>query len=635
MIKLLNKMKSWEKTALAMMHDIFMAAVSFYLSIAIRLDAIFLTDPILESQFLLSLVIITLTQFITFYFFGLYKGIWRYSSTDDLLRVIKGVTFGIITSYGVRFFLFRLDEIPRSSVIIDWFLLIITLGGGRLAYRLLRDKTYQSRNPTSAKRVLIVGAGSAGEQLYREIRKNAGLPYNILGFIDDDNFKQNKILHGVKILGNTEQLPEIIENYQINKIFIAMPSARGDKVEKVVNSCSGLKIDIKILPKMSDIINGHFEVSQLRNVNIEDILGRKEIFLNQNSIKSIIQDKTVFISGAGGSIGSELVIQILKFNPKYVYLFDISEINLFNLERRVQALQPENQYNYIIGDIRNKPLLDQIFSEVSPDIVLHTAAYKHVPLMEKNPIQAINTNIFGTLNIAELSIKYKVSKYVQVSTDKAVNPTNIMGVSKRIAEILCQDLQNRTKTTSFTTVRFGNVLGSSGSVIPVFKEQILKGGPVTVTHPDIERFFMSIPEASQLILQAATLGNGGEIFVLDMGKPIKIVDLAKQLINLSKAEEGREIEIQFTGLRPGEKLFEELLADKECTLPTTHPLVRTAQSVVPSQNIINKIIQLKSLTNLSPDQIKNLLLEIVPEYDPKQTQNQEFTSVSLKEDQLH
>lgn len=635
MLAYINRMQSWQKTLVAMAHDFIMSIICFYLSIAIRLGSATLQSTIEHSPFFKSMITVGITQFATFYVFGLYRGMWRYSSTHDLTRVIKGVLAAVVVSYITLFLFFRLSGIPRSAIAIDVFLLILTLGGGRFAYRILRDHDYQTHRKSNAKRILIIGAGHAGDALFREIRNNIFLNFDVLGFVDDDKTKKNKLLHGVKVLGGAELLPDLIPRLEVDEIFIAMPTATGKQINRIIQICSKSEVQIKTLPKMSDVINGHIEVSQLRNVKIEDILGRKEIHLDQDSINSIICDRRVLISGAGGSIGSELVIQILKFRPKELILVDISEINLFNLERRIKETEHKCAFKCIIADVRDRSGMDRVFSKHRPEIVLHAAAYKHVPLMEKNPTQAIRTNIYGTMIMGEMATKHKAANFVLVSTDKAVNPTNIMGTSKRVAEIVIQNYQRLFPDTHFTTVRFGNVLGSSGSVIPVFKEQIKRGGPITVTHPDIQRYFMSIPEAAQLILQAATLGNGGELFVLDMGEPIKILDLAKQLIKLANLEEGKDIEIQITGLRPGEKLFEELLADKETTLPTSHPLVRTAKSIVPEAETIQKVRELLAIENVSPEEIKKRLLDIVPEYDPQQNQNQIFVSKGPNPSQVH
>lgn len=635
MSRLINRMMPLYKTLTAMFYDLLMTSLCFYLALSIRYESItpwsFKNIPILKLTLITSAI-----QFPIFVIFGLYRGIWRFSSIPDLVRLIKGITAGVVASNLFLFFMYRLSHVPRVSIFIDWVLLIMALGGGRFSYRLFKDRTMEKTlSHENDLRVLIYGAGGTGEQLYREIRKNPHVHYNVVGFMDDDPYKSKRTLHGIPVHGGLNIIEEVVEDMEIDLIIIAMPSASSKNIKKVVEKCQELNVKIKILPKMSDVIQGDVEIAHLRNVKIEDILGRKEIQLDRESIKSIIHDKRVLISGAGGSIGSELVVQIVKYKPRELYLIDISEINLFRLERKINEMLPDNNLKFIIGDVRDKVNLEKVFQEAKPEIVLHAAAYKHVPLMEQNPMQAIRTNVFGTYNMADMAIKYDVKNFVQVSTDKAVNPTNVMGTTKRIAEIICQNFQRKSDKIHFTTVRFGNVLGSSGSVIPIFKEQILKGGPVTVTHPEIQRYFMSIPEASQLILQAATLGNGGEIFVLDMGEPVKILDLAKQLIKLANLEVGKNINIEISGLRPGEKLFEELLADKESTLPTSHPLVRTAKSTSPSKEVIQRIEDLMGMDSCDAKEIKSKLLEIVPEYDPEQNQNQVFSSKVPVSNQIH
>jgi len=635
MIKALNRLTAWQKTSFAMLYDASMIVICFYLSIALRHEQIYPKNIIESTPFIYSLLISLVLQFTVFVKFNFYKGIWRYSSTHDLIRILKGISFSTLLNFLVLFLMFRLEGIPRSSIFINWTLLIITLGGGRFTYRVLRDKLAQQNSNTHCSNVLIIGAGSAGEQLCREIYRNPDLNLKVIGFLDDDKTKQKKLLHGIPVLGKLESIKILVHHHKIDQIFIAIPSATSQEIKTIFDTCHGTGISVKTLPKMSDIIKGNVEISQLRNINLEDLVGRKEIFLNQESISSMTNGKKILISGAGGSIGSELVKQVIKFNPLQLTLIDISEENLFKLQMTINEILPKNTFKYVIADVKELDILDEIFTESKPEIVLHAAAYKHVPLMEENPLQAVKTNILGTLNIGQTAVKHAVERFVLVSTDKAVNPTNIMGASKRIAEIICQDLQLNSLATKFLTVRFGNVLGSSGSVIPTFKQQILKGGPITVTHPEIQRYFMSIPEAAQLILQAGAIGTGGEIFVLDMGEPIKIIDIAKQLIKLAHLKLDSEIEIKFIGLRPGEKLFEELLADKEKTLPTSHPLVRVAQSTTPTKKIIEKIHRLLVMKTMSKNQLISYLIEIIPEYDPEQNQNKVFSDRMRVLDHVH
>ncbi|MDC0253295.1 polysaccharide biosynthesis protein [Bacteriovoracales bacterium] len=614
MVKYLKELESWKKTTIAAFYDFLTAGLCCYLSLAIRFDSFNIQEIPHKQTLFLYLFIVPIIQLVCFYFLGLYRGIWRFSSTPDLLRVIKGATVGTLVGLLTHFLYNRTAYIPRSSFFIDWTLLVLCLGGGRLGYRIWADNISWRNLDENLEKVLIIGAGTAGAQLLREIRNNPGLGIKVLGLIDDDRNLKGKILYNVPILGTTNELSAILEKTNPNKVFIAIPSATGEQVTKIVEKVKG-KIAFKILPKIADIINSKVQLSQLRNLNIEDLLGRDSIKLKTSNIFSMLKGKSIFISGAGGSIGSELCLQVVNFKPKKLILFEQSEFNLYKVESIIAEKFKNIELISIIGDVRNKDKVESIIKEHRPQVVIHAAAYKHVPIMERNPYEAIQTNVKGTKILAELSSQYNVEKFVLISTDKAVNPTNIMGSSKRIGELICQKEQRKSKKTKFTIVRFGNVLGSSGSVIPLFKSQIENGGPITVTHKKIKRYFMSIPEASQLVLEASTLGEGGEIFVLEMGKPIKIYDLAKQMITLSGLIPEVDIPIKITNLRPGEKLFEELLTDDESTLPTQHPKVRVAKGDA-NLNLLKEglsdLIQLESSDNIT--QYKEVIKKILPEY---------------------
>ncbi|NBY19580.1 polysaccharide biosynthesis protein, partial [bacterium] len=533
-------------------------------------------------------------------------------------RVVRGASLAVMASYLALFLFTRLEHIPRSSLVIDWLLLVIFLGGGRFSYRLLRE-VFVTRIPSEESvNVLIVGAGSSGEQFLRSVKSNPLLKMKVVAFVDDNKSYLNKWVHRVPVAGTIDQIPWVCEKYKVNKIVIAIPNASSETLGRIIARCKGLSVVIKRLPKMSDYLSGKSDPTQLQNVGLEDLIGRKAAVLEVNQISLMLKDKIVLVTGAGGSIGSELCAQIAKFKPKKIIAVEISEFNLYQLEQNLLKLLPKAQFEGLIVDIKDKPQMEKVFSHYRPQVAIHAAAYKHVPIMEKNPEQAISNNIHGTRVVAELATKYRLDRFVMVSTDKAVNPTNIMGATKRIAEMICQHYQSQTNVTKFAIVRFGNVIGSSGSVIPLFLKQIKEGGPVTVTHPEVNRFFMSISEAAQLILQASVIGNGGEIFVLDMGSPVKIVDLARQLIILNGLQEGKDIEIVFTGLRPGEKLYEEVLFESEVTLETSHPMIRVAKA----REVGEKFNQhLDSVLGKSqsyyPSEIQDRVQTLVPEYQPQ------------------
>lgn len=612
--KLISTLKPWQKTYLVFLADFIIATIAIYTSFYIRIGS-FDFIAFSKSSFHISIFLMIIVQSISFFKMGLYKGIWRYSSTPDLLRLIKGVSLAVILSFISSFFYNRLDDIYRTVFFIDWLLLIVLLGGIRFAYRIWRDQFARSIAQNYRDKVIIVGAGDGGEKLFREMKNSANFDVNVVAFIDDDLGKRNKSLHGTPIMGGVSDISQVVEQTQANSIFIAIPSATDKQFRRIIKECENTKLEIKTLPNMKDILNKSEDSVKLRDVRPEDLLGREEVQLDKETLGSMIANKTVLVTGAGGSIGSELCRQIANFEPKQLILFEVTEFFLYSLEMQLTNMFPHLNIVTIIGDVRNITRVDQIFQDYRPDVVFHAAAYKHVPMMEKNPQEAINTNIHGTKIVAEAANKYHADRFVLISTDKAVNPTNIMGTTKRIAEMVVQSIQNISDHTKFMVVRFGNVLGSSGSVIPLFKKQIKEGGPVTVTHPEITRYFMSIPEAAQLVIQAGSIGKGGEIFVLEMGEPFKISNLAKQLITLAGLRVGDDIEIKYSGLRPGEKLYEELLADQESTLPTSHPKVRIAKarSVNPNFcNYLTKINQIKKEDSL--EQIVSLLQEAVPEF---------------------
>ncbi len=560
--------------------------------------------------------------------FGLFKqyqGWWRYVGISDLrdivhasvlstfLIVILWFTAGQITS--IRPFLpAGLDKPAEGICIADMFVTVLILGGLRIVLRLYYE-AFRTAEAGQLKRFLIIGAGNAGEALLREIVRMPAVQYDVLGFIDDDPIKQGTRIHGIPVLGTVEQLPTICEERKIEEIAIAIPSASPRQLRRVIQVCEGAKIRFRTVPSITDIASGKLRVSQIRDVDINDLLGREAVQLDLDLIEVFSKDKTILVTGAGGSIGSEMCRQLCHFSPKLLVLIEQAENPLFYIERELKKRFPAVGIETLICNITDKQRVDEIFEVYRPQVVIHAAAHKHVPLMEFNPGEAIKNNIIGTQIVADAADRHGTVNFVMISTDKAVNPTSIMGSSKRIAEMYIQDL-SRTSKTQFVTVRFGNVLDSEGSVVPIFKKQIAEGGPVTVTHPDMMRYFMTIPEASQLVLQAATMGKGGEIFVLDMGEPVKIQDLARELITLSGFRPGEDIEIVFTGPRAGEKLFEELSIEGEDMQRTRHPKISIWKNIPMDHDKLRAGIDelLTVARSQSYVELAEKIKELVPEY---------------------
>ncbi len=511
----------------------------------------------------------------------------------------------------------ELNDVKRSIegvLVLDFFAVVIVLSALRMMVRLYHEEFFSETRGT-ARRYLIVGAGNAGEALLREMLRRKDVQYDVIGFIDDDRHKQGMSIHGITVLGTVEQLPAICEKNDIDEIAIAIPSATRKQLRHVVQICQGTKLKFSTVPSLTDIASGKLQVSQMRNVDINDLLGRDVVQLDLSKIETFLKDKVILVTGAGGSIGSEMCRQVCSFGPKLLLLVEQAENPLFFIERELRRKFPDVPMQAVICDIGDKVRVDQLFKDAKPQVVIHAAAHKHVPLMEGNPGEAIKNNVVGTRNIANAADTNGSTDFVMISTDKAVNPTSIMGSSKRIAEMYIQDLNN-TSDTHFVTVRFGNVLGSNGSVVPIFNKQIAAGGPVTVTHPDMTRYFMTIPEASQLVLQAATMGQGGEIFLLDMGEPVKIVDLARELITLSGFRPGEDIEIEFSGLRPGEKLFEELSIEGEDMIPTHHPKIAIWKTIAKDRETLRSKIE--NIVAIAPTQdrvkIVAAIKELIPEF---------------------
>lgn len=597
-------------------------ALSLFLSFLISNDMAFDSDWFL-GIYPSALLVLLAFKIPVFWATKQYRGWWRYVGITDLIGIAVASlvsTFLMVVCYFVwlnsalRTPNQWINNVEQGIFILDMFLTFMVLCGLRMAIRLYYEE-FRSVEGTRLIKFLIIGAGNAGEALLREIHRMEITQYDVVGFIDDDPMKKGISIHSIPVLGMLKDLPEICEKHGIEEIAIAMPSASRQQLRDVIHLCQGLKIRFRTVPSITDIASGKLKVSQIRDVDINDLLGREAIQLDLDMIEKFAKDKTVLVSGAGGSIGSEMCRQLCQFSPGLLLLVELSENPLFHIERELRKDFPDVKMEALICNITDKVRVEEIFEKYKPEVVIHAAAHKHVPLMEINPGEAIKNNVIGTITIAETASKFGSSNFVMISTDKAVNPTSIMGSSKRIAEMYIQDLNN-TSDTHYVTVRFGNVLGSNGSVVPIFKKQIAAGGPITVTHPEMKRYFMTIPEASQLVLQAATMGLGGEIFLLDMGEPVKIVDLAKELITLSGFRPGEDIEIKFSGTRPGEKLFEELSIVGEDMQPTRHSKISIWKNIGADRDFLRSNIEKLVETADTQDhkKIVSKIKVIVPEY---------------------
>ena len=551
-----------------------------------------------------------------FFGFNLYRGMWRYTSLYDVFNIARAMLISAVTLFLINWLIPTIPKIPRSIFILDLGISAILITGIRLGIRIYYTQlTINGDSNDTQNRLVIIGAGDAGEQLLREINHVQYLDYDVVGFLDDDKEKVGSRLHGIPVLSEISNLPDL--TVEFDEILIAIPSANSKEMRRIINLCKQTSKPFMTVPGLGEIVNGQVNFHTVRDVGLTDIIGREEVELDSKSLGDFLEGKRVLITGAGGSIGSELVRQCFYFNPAQVIMLDNSEYNLFKIQQECQNLKKAEGINPVLADIRDKEMMDIVFEGYEPEVIFHAAAYKHVPLQEEFPWQAIHTNVWGTQNMISLSTKHHAEKFILVSTDKAVSPTSVMGASKRLAELLVHGNGVRTDTRHMA-VRFGNVIGSSGSVVPIFKEQIQKGGPVTVTHPEIERYFMSIPEASQLILQAGALGRGGEIFVLDMGKPIKIDTIARVLIELSGYEPDVDIPIIYTGLRPGEKMYEELIDESEHKKLTEHKKIMILESsydMSKRESLENDLDELYHLSKKQDkDGIINKLSEILPLY---------------------
>jgi len=607
-------MKHRIKTNILIVPDIILVNISLLSAYLLRFDGDWGSIPQSFTKNILHLALIsTVVKVICFIIFRIYDSIWRYASLYELVSLSLSTVSGNIVMLGYVF-LARV-EIPRSIFLITLVLDIFLIGGIRIVYRIFRSIIAgEAVKFKDRKRVMIIGGGDAGAIVIKEISTHSELKSKAVVIIDDDKDKIGRKINGVPIIGGRERIIESIEKKKVDEIIIAIPSASHKDINEIVNICSETDCKVKILPSVSQLIDGSVVMQKIRDVDIDDLLGREPVMLDMEEISSYLKGRRVLITGAGGSIGSELCRQVALFEPELLIMLDNYENSLYDIQNELLFSNPDLKIASVIANIREKARLENIFAQYKPEVVFHAAAHKHVPLMEANPTEAIKNNVFGTLNVAECADHYKTKRFVLISTDKAVNPTNVMGATKRIAELIIQGMGRRS-STEFTAVRFGNVLGSNGSIVPLFKKQIEQGGPVTVTHPEVIRYFMTIPEAVQLVIQAGAIAQNGNIFVLDMGKPVKIYDLARKLIKLSGFEPDVDINIEFTGLRPGEKLYEELLMAEEGLQATRYNKIFVAPPIFTDIALLRRELEiLRDITLTNNGDVFEYIKTIVPTY---------------------
>lgn len=602
------------RSALVFLFDLSAVAMAWVGGFLLRFN--FSWPPEYNQKIVLGLVVLLVVQTAASRWAGLYRGMWSFASLPDLKRVLKAVAL----SAGGLVCLLAIDRssgpaIPRSMLVLYPILLMMIMGGGRAAWRMWKEHRIYGGLIATGKPVVIVGAGTAAAMLIRELERTPD--WRVVALVDDSPTKLGLELHGHPVAGTLAALPDVLRKYKAQHVILAIPSAPPEELRRATNLAISGGAQVFTVPRLEDLMTGRVAITKMQPVAIEDLLGRETVSIDTAHVLEMIAGKTVLVTGAGGSIGSELCRQLGRFAPHKLVLYEISEFALYSLEQWFALHSPSTCIVPLAGDVRDAVRLDEVFAEHRPQIVFHAAAYKHVPLMEVgNAWQAVRNNVLGTLQVAQCAQAYSAERFILISTDKAVNPTNVMGATKRLAEMVCEALYRRSSATQFEIVRFGNVLGSNGSVIPKFQEQIARGGPVTVTHPEITRYFMSIPEAAQLVLQASAMGKGGEIFVLDMGEPVRIAEMARNMIRLCGYSED-EIRIEFTGLRPGEKLYEELLADNETTCETPHPKLRIAKSREVESHLLATLANLFCGTpSMADAEVRTALRNFVPEYQP-------------------
>jgi len=602
----------WQSRWAVFAHDMLWVPAALFLAYWVRFNLGLIPAAYLSGLYWLAAVALPV-QAVFFCLFGLYRGLWRFASIPDLTRILKSVAAGAAVTFGLVFIFQRLEGAPRSVLLLYPMFLAMGLAAPRLLYRWWKDRSLHLSG--GKQRALVIGAGRAGEQLLRDLLKNS--TYLPVGILDDDSARKGMEIHGVRILGALDSLAGQIRAMAVDVVLLAIPSATRQLVRRVTEDCQRAGIPCRTLPSLAELADGRVEVARLREVAIEDLLSRDPVDIKGTAVSSFLQGKRILVTGAGGSIGSELCRQISRMQPAQLIMLDHAEFSLYAVEQEMRGKAGDICIP-LLGDVRDETRMRWVFEHFQPEVVFHAAAYKQVPLVEENPAEGAKTNVLGTSTVAALAVEFEAEKFVLVSTDKAVNPANVMGATKRAAEMFCQNMDAHSPKTSFITTRFGNVLGSAGSVVPKFRRQIAAGGPVTVTHPEMTRYFMTIPEAVSLILQAGAMGRGGEIFVLDMGEPVKIVDLAEQMIRLSGLVPGEDIMIEFTGLRPGEKLYEELFHAAEHLSGTSHPKLMLAEArEVEWSALTEQIDRLRNAcARRDTDLVRLTLREIVPEFQP-------------------
>ncbi len=631
-------MSSKLKIFLLVLMDAFFINIAYVTALLMRFD---FNPANLQFQsflaiFVASALLLTLLKLIVYAVFGLYNSLWRYASTDELIKIILSCIVG--NAIAVTFLVLTQHTLPRSVYFITGMLDVLFSGGVRFGYRWLRNVRYPGKftigqskslreavtdaaSPRAEKRIMLVGAGDAGAAMIKEIQLHRDQMQRVVVAVDDNREKIGKRIAGVKIAGGRSDIPRLARKYKTEEIIIAIPTASNRTIKEIVEICHKTRCKIKILPSLIDLINEKVSITSLRDVDIEDLLGRDPVKVNLKEISGYLEGRIVLVTGAGGSIGSELCRQVARFRPRRLVLFDIYENTVFDLNNELKSRYPRLEIDTVIGSVRERERVEEVFRRYKPHVIFHAAAHKHVPLMEDCPAEAVSNNVLGTENVMDMAEKYVADKFILISTDKAVNPSSVMGATKRICEMLMQEKSKTCENTDFAAVRFGNVLGSNGSVIPTFRKQIAAGGPVTVTHPDIMRYFMTIPEAVQLVIQAGALARGGEIFILDMGEPVRIMDLAENLIRLSGLTPYEDIDIEITGLRPGEKLYEELLLAEEGIQKTTHDKIFIGHPVPASDGLMALMKSeqgleggIDALSGMTDQQVKAWIKEMVPNY---------------------
>lgn len=598
--------------------------LSYILALLLRFEFV-ANDPIFAvyfARYMKGMIAVVIIQLIVFYAAGLYKSLWKYASTEEMIQIV--ITCVISNAMAMAYFIFSDNNLPRSVYIISGMFCLALVGGTRFCYRYLRNLrfpgTFDPKERESEQtRIMLVGAGDAGAALIREIKEHSSQNQKVVVAVDDNKAKVGQRISGIKVAGTRDDIPRLVDRYNIDEIIIAIPSASKSEISEIADICHKTKCKLKILPGLIDLVEGKVSIAALRDVDIEDLLGRDPVVVDLKEMAGYLQDRSVMVTGGGGSIGSELCRQIAQLKPRILTIVDIYENSAYELQQELIRNYPELRLDVLIGSVVDLSRMEEIFDQVRPHVIFHAAAHKHVPLMEDAPREAIVNNVVGTNNCMDLAVKYRASKFILISTDKAVNPTSVMGATKRICEMLMQQHAYESSTTDFAAVRFGNVLGSNGSVIPLFRKQIAEGGPVTVTHQDITRYFMTIPEAVQLVIQAGAMAKGGEIFILDMGEPVKIIDLAEKLIRLSGFEPYQDIDIQITGLRPGEKLYEELLLSEEGIKETSHNKIFIGHPISASEGFDDMLAAgigntVNSLIGKNDSEVCQWIKKVVPNY---------------------